>query len=188
MSGLEWWHLLLSGLEGPDFRASGRMSGDRESPDVRAIGAGCPGPIASGGCAAVVDDAPGAGCPGPWPDVRGLGDALGSFRWFSSSMDLGTCTSLCASSGGPFWCLIMHNTSDLGSSHVSSIESGSSKRSEFTLFLIALARARVIYPSGVVGGVGASMGMTLGCSASNHIVWSCSIFVTQECSHHAQPR
>ena len=27
MSGLEWWHLLLSGSEGPDFRAGGRMSG-----------------------------------------------------------------------------------------------------------------------------------------------------------------
>ena len=25
-------------------------------------------------------------------------------------------------------------------------------------------------------------------SLQNHIVWSCSTFVTQECSHHAQPR
>ena len=114
-------------------------SGDRERTDVRAIGAGCPGPVASGGCAAEVDDAPGAGCPGPWPDVRGLGDALGSFRWFSSSVDLGTCTSSCASSGWPSWCLIMHNTSDLGSSHVSCIESGSLERSDFTLSSIALA-------------------------------------------------
>ena len=61
----------------------------------------------------------------------------------------------------------MHNISDLGSSHVSCIESGSSERSEFTLSSIALARARVIGPSGAVGGVGASMGMILGCSASH---------------------
>ena len=61
----------------------------------------------------------------------------------------------------------MHNTSDLGSSHVSCIESGSPERSEFTLSSIALARARVIGPSGVVGGVGASMGMIVGCSASH---------------------
>ena len=136
--------------------------GARERPDVRAVAAGCPEPVASGGCAAVVDDAPGAGCPGSWPDVRGLGDVLGSFRWFSSSVDLGTCTSSCASSRGPSWCLIMHNTSDLGSSHVSCIESGSSERREFTLSSIALARAHFIGPSGVVGGVGASMGMILG--------------------------
>ena len=162
MSGLEWWHLLLSGSEGPDFRAGGQMSGSSGE-------AGCPGPVASGGRAAVVGGAPWARCPGSWPDVRGLGDVLGSFRWFSSSVDLGTCTSSCASSGGSSWCLIMHNTSDLGSSHVSCIEGGSSERSEFTLSSIALARACVIGPSGVVGGVGASMGMILGCSASNPV-------------------
>ena len=27
MSRLEWWHLLLSGSEGPDFQAGSRMSG-----------------------------------------------------------------------------------------------------------------------------------------------------------------
>ena len=92
MSGLEWWPLLLSGSEGPDFRDGGRMSGGlgeagcpgaRERPDVWAAGARCPGPVASDGCAAVVEDAPGAGCPGPgrcpWllPSVlliHGLGD------------------------------------------------------------------------------------------------------------------
>ena len=42
----------------------------------------------------------------------------------------------------------------------------SSERSEFTLSSIAFARALVIGPSGVIGGVGASMGVTLGCSAS----------------------
>ena len=52
--------------------------GFQAMPDVWAGEAGCPGPVASGGCAAVVDDAPGAGCPGSWPDVRGLGDVLGS--------------------------------------------------------------------------------------------------------------
>ena len=36
MSGLEWWHLLLSGSEGPDFRARSRMSGGLGT-------AGCPG-------------------------------------------------------------------------------------------------------------------------------------------------
>ena len=36
MSRLERWHLLLSGSEGPDFRAGGRMSGSSG-------GAGCPG-------------------------------------------------------------------------------------------------------------------------------------------------
>ena len=36
MSGLEWWHLLLSGSEGPDFRDGGRMSGGSGE-------AGCPG-------------------------------------------------------------------------------------------------------------------------------------------------
>ena len=36
MSGQERWHLLLSGSEGPDFRAGGRMSGGSGE-------AGCPG-------------------------------------------------------------------------------------------------------------------------------------------------
>ena len=76
MSGLEWWHLFLSGLEGPGFWAGGRMSGCSE-------GGGCPGPVAFCGWAVVDEDAPGAGCPGPgrcsWllPLVlliRGLGD------------------------------------------------------------------------------------------------------------------
>ena len=116
MSGLEWWHLLLSGSEGPDFRVGGQMSGG--SGEAR-----CPGCLArmSGACSLLrlgcCSGRRSRGrCPGPWTDVRGLGDALGSFRWFSSSVDLGTCTSSCAYSGGPSWCLIMHNTSDLGSS------------------------------------------------------------------------
>ena len=46
------------------------------------------------------------------------------------------------------------------------MESGSSERSEFTLSSIDFARALVIGPSGVIGDVGRSMGMTLGCSAS----------------------
>ena len=88
MSGLEWWHLLLSGSEGPDFRAGGQMSGSSGE-------AGCPGPVASGGCAAVVDDAPGAGCPGPgrcsWllPLVlliRGLGDLYIFMRIFGRTL------------------------------------------------------------------------------------------------------
>ena len=165
---------------GPDALHEAGRPGD--GPDVRGFTesrmSGLSGLVASGGCAAVVDDAPGAGCTGPWPDVRGLGDALDSFRWFSSSVDLGTCTSSCASLGGPSWCLIMHNTSDLGSSHVSCIESGSLERSEFTLSSIALARARVIGPSGVVGGVGASMGMIVGCSASNSFSRKDPVFVT----------
>ena len=36
MSVLEWWHLLLSGSEGPDFRAGSRMSEGSGT-------AGCPG-------------------------------------------------------------------------------------------------------------------------------------------------
>ena len=36
MSGLEWWHLLLSGSEGPDFQAGSRMSWGSGT-------AGCPG-------------------------------------------------------------------------------------------------------------------------------------------------
>ena len=39
--------------------------------------------------------------------------------------------------------------------------------SEFTLSLIAFARALVIGPSGVIEDVGMSNGMTLGCSASS---------------------
>ena len=49
-------------------RISGPVAGypgARERPDVRAARAGCPGPVASGGCAAVVEDAPGAGRLGP---------------------------------------------------------------------------------------------------------------------------
>ena len=44
------WTLVL------DVRDFGRISGE---------GARCPGPVAFGGRAAVVDDAPGAECPGP---------------------------------------------------------------------------------------------------------------------------
>ena len=151
--------------KGPDFRAFGRsrMSGARG----RMSG---PCSTSTAGLLLLLASS-GAGCPGPWPDVWGLGDALGSFHWLSSSVDLGTCPSSCASSGGPSWYLIMHNISDLGSSHVSCIESGSSERSEFTLSSIALARARVIGPSGVVGGVGAPMGMIMGCSASSPLPW-----------------
>ena len=50
------------------------------------------------------------------------------------------------------------------------IESGSSERSEFTSCSIALARPRVIGPSGAVGGVDASMGMILGCSTSRSVL------------------
>ena len=81
--------------------------------------------------------------------------------------NLGTCIRSCASSGGSSWYLIMHKISNLGSSHISCKEGGSSERSEFTLSSIALARALAIGPSGVVGGVGASMGMIVGCSTSS---------------------
>ena len=95
ISGLEWWHLRLSGSKGPDFRAGGQMSGGSGEADVRAAGAGCPSPVASGGCAAVEDDAPGAGCPGPgrcsWllPLVlliRGLGDLYIFMRIFGRAL------------------------------------------------------------------------------------------------------
>ncbi|XP_044417359.1 uncharacterized protein [Triticum aestivum] len=62
--------------------------------------------------------------------------------------------------------LSTHSVSVGGSSHVSCIESGSSDRSEFTLSSIAFVRALFMGTSGVVGDVGWSMGMTLGCSAS----------------------
>ena len=73
MEVVEYWHGTIK-----NYRYDGDVSvagclGARERLDVRAVEAGCLGPVASGGCAAVVDDAPGAGCPGPWPDVRGLG-------------------------------------------------------------------------------------------------------------------
>jgi len=171
MSGLERWALLLSGSEGsgfpcwrPDIRGlgKGRMSG-LARPDAGACSfwrlSGYGGRSSRGRTS------------GSWPDVRDLGGVLDSFCWFSSSVNLGTCTSSCSSSGGSSSYLIMHNNSDLGSSHVSCIESRSWERSEFTLSLIALARAVVIGPSGVVEGVGASMGMIMGCSASAKIVF-----------------
>ena len=85
----------------PDVRASGRMSGLTAIASVgsgawhRISGhlAGCPGWGRMSGawsCRA-------AGLLRVWalqgPDVRGLEAVLGSFRWFSSSVNLATCSS-----------------------------------------------------------------------------------------------
>ena len=59
MSGLEWWHLLLSGSEGPDFRAGGQMFGG--SGEV-----GCPGCLGRMSGAWEMLLAPSVGSPHPW--------------------------------------------------------------------------------------------------------------------------
>src|SRR5215216_7689943 len=97
---------------------------------------------------------------GPWASFL-------SFRRSSSSVDLATCPSSRASLGESSKYLIMHNIPDLGSNHVSRGSYGISLRKEVTSDSRALARARVIGPIGVVGDEGRSMGMTVGCSASD---------------------
>ena len=97
---------LMSGLEGPDIRA-GRVGLDAFEMGARISGLG----RMFGACrylAAVVVDTPWDGCPGSWPDVRVLEVVLDSFHWFSSSMNLGTCPTSRASSGGSAWYLTMH--------------------------------------------------------------------------------
>ena len=73
------WRRMSGLLAG--FPGFGRMSG---------LDAGCPGPVGLGVWAAAAVDAPGAGCPGSWSDVRCLEVVLAFFRWFSSSVDLGS--------------------------------------------------------------------------------------------------
>jgi len=132
----------MSGLTGLSFCSLDglvRMSG---------LDAGCPGPIDLAAGPFQLATPLGAGCPGSWPDVRALGAVPDSFRWFSSSMNLGTCPPSCPSSRGFSWYLIMHNISDLGSSHVSRGSNGISLRRDVTSFSRALARACAIGPLG----------------------------------------
>ena len=69
-----------------DVRDLGRISGGGR---MSGLDAGCPVAVVSSEVGWPCRS-PGAGCPGSWPDVRCLEDVLAFFRWFSSSVDLGS--------------------------------------------------------------------------------------------------